>query len=175
MDTQKSAEVAKRLVSETHKWIDLANQRLNIRCEYPTILTNLRGTCAGKAFTVSWIVQYNLGLALENEQEFFATTVPHEVAHLVADQYYGKKCMHGPLWKNIMEMFGVPAVRCHNYDVTNHRVRKAMRYIYRCSCLEGCTVGPKYHKKLQLGLSTIYCRRCEQVFTKDDLLKSYAK
>jgi len=50
-------------------------------------------------------------------------TVYHEVAHAV-DMFrgtYNPRRPHGKSWKNLMEMAGVPAVRCHDVPIVRRR------------------------------------------------------
>lgn len=160
-------DIQKRLTEETFFWYDLASEHLGRRFEYPEVSFDLKGTCAGMAYTLQNKIKYNLGIARDNLEDFSARTVPHEVAHCIAEMYYNKNCGHGPLWKRIMKnVFGVEPVRCHDYDVTNHRARKRFRYVYNCACNDNCVCGPKHHKKVLLGSTSIVCRLCRTKLTK---------
>lgn len=160
---------AELLVSETYKCVDVANKKLGILYPYPKVQFDLKGTTAGEAYSVSNRIRYNLGIAISNWNDFIGTTVPHEVAHLVADFYFKYRCNHGPDWQYVMkEVYGLEPIRCHKYDVSEHYTRKVVRYQYRCDCSEPCKVGPKYHKKLQSGMVSIRCIRCKKVLTRND-------
>lgn len=71
-------------------------------------------------------IRYNLTFLVENEAEFLETTVPHEVAHLVARHVYTSKPMngkkvrpHGKEWKEVMGVLGVEPRIKHSYDITS--------------------------------------------------------
>lgn len=61
-----------------------------------------------------------------------------------------KRELHGSHWQEIMHVIGVKDVsRCHSYDVTNVKRKKA-RYQYKCAgCATVVSCGPKIHKQLQ--------------------------
>jgi SprT protein len=164
-----------RLISETNFWIDYANEVLKISLPYPKVSFDLRGTCAGKAYTTQWMVKYNIPLALKHVDEFSADTVPHEVAHLVANKYFNQRCGHGPKWRYIMEkVFKVPASRCHSMDVSGCRARIAKRFLYRCDCSEPIKVGPKHHKVISQGVfaGRVACRRCKKTLSHSDFIET---
>jgi predicted SprT family Zn-dependent metalloprotease len=46
--------------------------------------------------------------------------VVHEVAHLLAHKFHGDRG-HGPAWKQLMELLGVEARRCHSLDTRDIR------------------------------------------------------
>jgi SprT protein len=162
--------VKERLIEATHFAFDLANEQLNKRFEYPTIQFDLRGTCAGQAWSGLNKIRYNLGLAMENLDDFIDDTCMHEAAHVIADRHFAKRCNHGPNWKWVMsKIMGVKPTRCHNYDVSNQRVRKSYRYIYKCGCIQNCLTGPKHHKMIRFGRK-ISCIRCKTTLTPDKFL-----
>lgn len=160
-------DLENKLIHYSHEWIEKANELLGTSMEYPEVQCNLRGTTAGIAYTHSWKIRYNLGLARDNYQDFIEQTVPHEVAHLVADHYYEKRCVHGKEWKHIMRLFGKEPTRCHNYDVEKHRARRHKKYIYTCKC-EACKIGTKHHNMIMRRTGRVFCRRCKHYFSIDD-------
>ena len=167
-------DISEKLVSETRRWVDLANKKMNILFPYPRVKTDLRGTTAGLAYSMYNLIRYNAALAKDNEEAFFARTVPHEVAHLVADFYFGERCNHGPKWKYVMnQVFGLEATRCHSYDVSGHRMRRVMRYKYQCGCADGCVVGPKHQKKILSKMATLWCKKCNHFLNESNFVEGY--
>jgi SprT protein len=162
-------ELENTLKEESFKWIDKANKMLDTNMEYPKIDCNLRGTTAGYAYSLVWKLRYNKGLARDNYKDFIYNTVPHEVAHLVADRYYNKRCHHGKEWKRVMTMFGKEPSRCHDYDVERHRLRKRTikRHLYECGCPEPVQVGQKHHNILLRELGRVSCKACKNVLSVD--------
>lgn len=115
---------------------------------------------------------------MENQEDFIARTVPHEVAHLIdyivnpqnfqssltltrTGRYKrSKRDLHGADFKFIMTtVLGCnDGDRCHTYDTSNAAVkrRRAANYIWICKedpSIE-MELGPKRHRKQQIGLTT---------------------
>lgn len=163
-----------QLREETHFWIDLANEVLKSNMPYPKVSVDKRGTVAGTAYTYSWKIRYNPVLARENWDKFRDTTVPHEVAHLVADGHFGKPCGHGREWKWVMShVFNREPTRCHSYDVTNARARKVKRYSFQCGC-RIVTVGPKRFRQIMTLGCEIYCLKCKVVLNAQNYIGEVA-
>lgn len=160
-------DLENKLIHYSHEWIEIANEKLGTSMVYPDILCNLRGCTAGMAYSSLWKIRYNLGLARDNYQDFIEETVPHEVAHLVADHYFEKRCKHGKEWKQIMQLFGKEPTRCHNYDVEKHRVRRHKKYMYKCKCGD-CQIGTKHHNIIMKSRGCVFCKKCKYCFSIDD-------
>jgi SprT protein len=127
--------------------------------ELPSIEWNLRGACAGLAHARDNRIHLNPILLSENTEHFIAQTVPHEIAHLVNRALHGHRVRpHDPEWKSIMHAFGLPALRCHKYDVANARTRMQRRYDYHCNC-RSHPVSQIMHNRIRRGW-TYFCRRC---------------
>lgn len=120
-----------------------ANARWGVSMPAPEVAFDLRGTTAGMAVypragaTHAPRLRFNAVLLRDNAAEFFADTVPHEVAHLVnraleAKTPGAKWDSHGPQWQAVMRSFGVEPSRCHGLDVRAARVGGSWRF--RCSC-----------------------------------------
>lgn len=89
----------------------------------PSVFMQNHGTTAGKAWYRENRITLNPGLFNENEKEFFERTIPHEAAHLIAWQIYGKdlESAHGWQWKEVMWRLGYKATRCHSYATESVR------------------------------------------------------
>lgn len=100
----------------------------------PEIRYNIRNTDGGQAWLQRNLIRLNLTFLVENEKEFLASTVPHEVAHLVAHYVYDSKPMngkkvrpHGKEWKEVMGVLSLEPRVKHSYDITSldlHRVKR---------------------------------------------------
>lgn len=142
---------------------------------FPSIIFKKRGTTAGTANGSKWQLNFNEILLNENLEHFVKQTVAHEVAHLIDHQVYDshaprfdrngrrkKRQPHGPNWKRVMAVLGVPADRCHDMDVSNARVtrRKTETFDYHCSgCNKTLPMGKIRHNKQQSGKANYtHCR-----------------
>lgn len=100
----------------------------------PEVRFNIRNTNGGEAWYQRNLIRLNLTFLVENEETFLATTVPHEVAHLVARAVYtskphnGKKVRpHGSEWKEVMGVLGLEPKTKHSYDITSLDIVKVKR------------------------------------------------
>lgn len=131
----------------------------------PEIDYTLMGKASGQANSISWVIRLNSILLLENLEDMINSTVPHEVAHLIAHAVYGNKIQsHGAEWVYVMELFRVEPERCHRYDTSNC-TRKRFKHTYICACqVDGKNkeweLGPKRHRKQQAVPETYYCPTC---------------
>jgi len=154
------------IVAKVHECLDKAHTHWpHETFKFPNIRFDKRGQVAGTANGSKWELNFNMVLCEENTKHFIAQTVPHEVAHLLDHQVYDshaprydrmgrrmKRASHGVNWKRCMKVLGVPAIRCHDYDVTNAKVRKSKTFKYECSgCRTVLELGAVRHKKQQSG------------------------
>ncbi len=99
---------------------------------------DLTGKAAGMAVfphRAKPVIRFNALLLNENQEDFLKRTVPHEVAHIIARSFFGKRIRpHGTEWRQVMQLFGAEASRCHNYDVSRSSQRRLKRFPYRCEC-----------------------------------------
>ena len=129
----------------------------------PVIRFDLHGQTAGQA---QWrygkrpLLRYNLDIARRHEADFLATTVTHEVAHLVTTACHGRTRPHGPEWRAVMVYLGIPEPqRCHDYEIDGHGVRRQRRWAYRCQCRRH-ELSTTRHKRVQAGQRRYLCRAC---------------
>lgn len=115
-----------------------------------------RGTTAGTAQWSNRTIDLNSIILMENQDDFIARTVGHEVAHILDKDIHGhrrtasgKRDSHGAGWKSVMRVLGQDPSRCHSYDVTNAKVRKSnnrVKHIWTCGCGEtSMELGDKRH------------------------------
>ena len=157
-----AAALQGRVAAQTRALLAQAGQWLRIGIQEPQIRFDLRGRSAGQARVGSrgpWVVRYNPVLLEANAEDFLATTVPHEVAHLVAYARHGSRIRpHGPEWQAIMRHFGVAPERCHRYDLSALSVRSVREFDYHCTC-RGHRLSSIRHHRVLAGRDYI-CRHC---------------
>lgn len=154
MDTVKLA------FDEVHACLARAGRHYSRAFWVTEILFNLVGRSAGQ-FQCSrdlavQRIRLNRILLDANPQEMLSTTIPHEVAHLVACQLYGPGVGHGARWKKIMvDCFNLPPDRCHSMDTSQSSARP---YVYRCPC-KTFSISVRVHKRIERGEGRI-CKAC---------------
>lgn len=131
--------------------VALLRKHYNVKLHRPKILFTKKGTVAGVANSTNWLVNFNPTLLNENTDEFIKNTVPHEVCHLAADIVAPGESTHGPMWQQMMRLFGLSPEARHRYDVTNSRINRTVtQYRYRCDCCDKTfDVGTRRHAALQ--------------------------
>lgn len=163
---QLEQSIKDKISLKVQETVQLINSYYKINMPVPPIYYDLKGTTAGVAKYATMSVHFNVVLLLQNLEDFIATTVPHEVCHIgvmykaLKDRKTIPKA-HGAEWKLMMRVVGVPARRCHSYDVTD--VKKATKqFEYNCHCNRPIIVGLRVHNKVKQGY--IYkCKKCQQV------------
>lgn len=127
------SELGLRLHSKVASCYTLAEQYYLKSFPRPALLINLRGLSAGVAELQKNRLRFNAVLLQENERAFLNEVVPHEVAHLLAWQLYGRSIRpHGVEWQQIMQqVFQLTPTRTHAFDVK--RAAK-LGYKYTCHC-----------------------------------------
>lgn len=168
-----SPHLHQRVVEKVEWCRQLANKTYGMNLPMPDIKYDLRGQTAGRAHD-GYRMSLHPGFLVTETEDMINDTAPHEYAHLVvrARQHLGhygssfprgKRIRpHGDEWIEVMQLFGVPARRCHDYDVSIIRVRKT-RYQYKCSkpgCGQVITVGGKIHNQIKNSPDTRWHRGC---------------
>jgi SprT protein len=153
-------ELQAKIEEEAKLWYALAQDHYKVEMPELKIDFSLRGKVAGQAWTNDFKLRFNMHLAMGNQEHFLKTTVPHEVAHIVADYVYKRRCNHGVYWQSVMNTFNVPASRCHSYDTTGISTG-LKKFSYACeNCGNKFGVGAKVHGKIQAGAG--YRCRCSR-------------
>lgn len=98
------------------RYLDTATELTGREFEMPEISFALKGRMAGTAHSQRWELRFNLALLTQDPVKA-NQTIGHEVAHLVADKHFDMRCKHDKHWKFWMDLFGLPAERCHSYMV----------------------------------------------------------
>lgn len=124
----------------------------------PELEFSQRGTIAGSARLQTQLIRLNPVLLVAQPQTFLDQILPHELAHLLVHQRYGKVAPHGVQWRQMMgDVFKLTPLRTHQLDVS--QVQGPL-YEYACAC-QTHRLTIRRHNKILKGTS-YRCRRCGQ-------------
>lgn len=121
-----SDELRARVMDAVERAYVICEKHYGRKFYRPEVRFNIRNTNGGEAWIQKNLIRLNLTMLVENEDVFISTTVPHEVAHLVAHAVYdhrphnGKKVRaHGSEWKEAMGVLGLEPKVKHSYSVAS--------------------------------------------------------
>ena len=124
---------------------------------------DLRGRSAGmyRVRLGDRAIRYNPVIFSRYFEDNLAQTVPHEVAHYIADVVYGFRNIrpHGPEWKEIMRFFGAETRATSRYDLTGLPLRSHRQFLYSCSCQQH-RLTTRRHNRIERNQALYFCKQC---------------
>ena len=159
----------RQVILETQRYIDKASELFQQTFPGIEVLFDLKGRSAGMYRILQCgkrpqrHIRYNPWLFAKYFDDSFHNTIPHEVAHYIADFLYGMNNIrpHGKEWKMVMNRFEVaPTVRA-NYDLSGTPQRNTRHYSYQCQCRD-IKLTAHRHNKIVRGQQRYSCRHCHQ-------------
>jgi len=162
-------ELRQQVIEKIVESKSLAKQKLGLELPPITLLFDLKGNRAGEAWSYYNKIRLNEDYLRRFPDTMVSQTIPHEVAHLVADKYYKKNCHHTKLWCNIMvSVYDLPPRRTHLYGKSlDGRTRKASKYytLICKRCLHIHKFGHIWKNRIALtGIIHFRCRNCQNYF-----------
>lgn len=163
----------RRVVDEVHRYIELCSHRYKTDIPNIDVRFDIKGRSAGMykvkftgrgfAKKAERVIRFNPWLFAKYFDDSWHNTIPHEVAHYVADCRFGLKNIrpHGVQWQAIMRDLGVEPTVTVDYDFTGIPLRQQARYRYRCGCREVALTATR-HKRVVQGTQVYRCRDCGQ-------------
>ncbi|MEG9480948.1 SprT family zinc-dependent metalloprotease [Mannheimia sp. HC-2023] len=137
--------------------LERANSYFNKTFTPPTVNYNVRGVKAGVAYLERNEVRFNPVLLQENGQAFISQVVPHELAHILVYQHFGRVQSHGKEWKMMMEtVLGVPAEIYHCFSTQSVQ----QQFTYQCSC-QTHQLSLRRHNAVMRDKRSYICRLCK--------------
>ena len=159
-----------RVVAATRDTVQQAERLFEREFHLPAIRFDLSGRTVGmyRVRRRQQEIRYNPYIFGKYFDDNLANTVPHEVAHYLADELFGARNIrpHGTEWRTIMQRLGAePAVTCQ-YDLSGIPQRRQRRFEYSCGCSRHA-ISAVRHNRVQGGKGRYLCRQCRQplVFT----------
>ncbi len=158
-------ETARRkVISVTAEYIDKAASMFDRKFSSIPVYFDLTGRAAGmyKASRNQCLIRYNPYIFAKYFADNLANTVPHEVAHYVADKVYGGRRIrpHGAEWQAIMAFFACDASRTCDYNLEGIPLRTQRRYTYTCRC-GSHQLTTRRHNKIIRNTARYFCRVCK--------------
>lgn len=154
LDTEQLASAIDQTVDDCITKAQRAFQRAFAK---PDVSFALKGKTAGKALLEDNEIRLNPVLLLENTDAFIEDVIPHEIAHLITHQVFGRVKPHGKEWQYVMtSVFGVAANTTHRFSLDSVR---GITFEYRCDC-QTHPLTIRRHNKVQRQQATYLCRRC---------------
>lgn len=139
--------------------LDTANRYFQKEFIAPTVSYAVRGTKAGVAYLQQNEIRFNPTLLSENGIAFIQQVVPHELAHILVYQHFGRVQPHGKEWKMMMEtVLGVPAETYHCFDTRS----VAQSFPYACAC-QTHQLSLRRHNAIQAAKRSYICKKCKSV------------
>ncbi len=159
-----SIEQQQQVLLATTATLQQVSERLNKTFDPIPVRFNLHGRAAGmyRVAQGGREIRYNPYLFAKYFDDNLANTVPHEVAHYVADLLYGWRSIkpHGVEWQALMRMLGAePSVTCC-YDMEGIPQRRQRRIEYHCGCRSHQLTAIR-HNKIQRGQARYLCKECQ--------------
>ena len=158
-----------QIISKAQEFIDRWNSASQIKVNPIAHKFNLKGGVAG-SFCYrpdgSHHFRWNLAIAQNNQSDYLARTVGHEVAHWIVRNIKSTAKPHGRTWKGVMLFLGCDPTRCHNYEFQAARiVERPWKYECPCGNIHTFT-KQKYRNMIKDGIKEggdLYyrCRRCK--------------
>lgn len=154
-----SRELKMQVIRRLKNCLTLAKQYFQQDFPFPEINYQIRGLKAGVAYLQKNEIRFNPTLLSENPQEFIRQVVPHELAHLLVFQLFGRVKPHGKEWQGIMQqVFGLEADVCHQFDTQSVQGKT---FAYQCQC-QTHHLTLRRHNKILRKQMNYFCKKCHQ-------------
>jgi len=150
-----------KIVVETS--FQLADAYFSTSFTVPCVTLSQRGKIAGSAHLHKNVIKLNKTLFVQNFDDFLHQVIPHEVAHLICYQKFGKVKPHGIEWQCIMRsLFNLDAHVTHKFNVDDVGMQD---FAYQCGCNKLIMLSKVRHNKVTRGTQRYRCQSCKSLLT----------
>lgn len=163
-----SQEQKHQVVTRTREWLRIAGQIWGRNFPEIPVHFDLRGRTSGMYVVRENLtgkerrIRFNPAIFARHFDESCANTIPHEVAHYICYELYGRRTRpHGKEWRAIMKAFGVPAQATCKLDLSDIPQKQLKRFDYVCGCRQHRLTSIR-HNRIQRGQSQYACPECRQ-------------
>jgi SprT protein len=157
------ADQRQQVVDRNEHFLCEAEKVFSRKIDRIPVLFDLRGTTAGMYKVLGkrrWI-RYNPWIFAKYYELNLRDTVPHEVAHYVVDEVYGKRAKpHGTEWQALMASFDADPGVTFNLDLSGIPRRQQRTHPYVCLC-RNHEVSSTRHNRVLRGRGIYHCRNCD--------------
>ncbi len=134
-----------------------AEQAFKYTFPTPDLTFKVRGKIAGKAYLQQWQIRLNPTLLIENQQAFIEQVIPHELAHLITYNQFGRVKPHGKEWRYIMtNIFQCSPETYHAFDISSVQ---GETFAYQCQC-QIHQLSIRRHNKVKRQQTLYHCSLC---------------
>lgn len=116
---ENDKRIQKRVIGKTLETLARAKIIWGREFIKPRVVIETAGkSTAGRATYKENLIQINWHFLLHNEEYVINQTLPHEIAHLVSWQLWGREgAGHGAKWIEVMVKLGLEPSRCHSMNL----------------------------------------------------------
>lgn len=152
------------VLERTENYIVQAEQHFERTFDRIPVLFDLKGQTAGMFKMLGerrWI-RYNPWIFGKYFTENLSDTVPHEVAHYIVHEVYGRRGgkPHGPRWQALMAHYDADPGVTFNLNLEGIPQRRQRTHPYWCGCRPH-DVSTTRHNRILRGAGRYYCRACD--------------
>ncbi|MBT0586569.1 SprT family zinc-dependent metalloprotease [Alteromonas sp. SM 2104] len=152
-----STHLIQRIEHRVAQLVEHAQRRTGRKLTCPSIGFRRAGRNAGTAHLNRNHINFNPLYLHDNVDEYLSQVIPHEVAHIVVYQIFGRVKPHGLEWQSMMrDTFDCKPQVTHTMhsDAVTSRV-----FTYKCDCGQ-VELSVRRHNKVVRGQQQYRCKRC---------------
>ena len=163
-----------RFRAHVYECIHLAQQIYDVDFGRVTITFDLKGQSMGEASAKphptkgrSYFLRFNKEAMQKDWDQMVESTIPHEVAHLVAFADPSLKArQHNRAWKLISISLGDRERGASHHTMTLSPGRRILRYVYEVSGNQ-LSLSAQQHRNIQKGVAMVCAKTNARIFPSD--------